>query len=290
MRQPQKLPEILSRQEVTRIIESTATPRHRLLLMVTYGGGLRLSEVICLRPGDLDREGRLIRVGQGKGKKDRYTLLSPQLLEELRAYWREYRPRTWLFEGAQAVMLFDTWGGHLGAAAYEEFSLAYSRRVLARLRKGISLELVGATLRQLADAGIAVYLYVMFGVPGETRDDAVGEAFDKTAKLLGLGYPGGPAVSALAEAGTPGRYRLPRPMIASGDLEFSFSGLKTAVLLLVRGAEPNEQFFADVARAFQDAIVEVLVAKCAAALESFAPTGRGCARSATAASRKLFTS
>jgi N6-L-threonylcarbamoyladenine synthase len=103
---------------------------------------------------------------------------------------------------------------------------------------------------------------------GETQDDAAGEAFDKTAKLLGLGYPGGPALSALAESGKPGRYRLPRPMIASGDLEFSFSGLKTAVLLLVRGAEPNEQFFADVARAFEDAIVEVLSAKCALAMET----------------------
>ncbi len=102
---------------------------------------------------------------------------------------------------------------------------------------------------------------------GETQDDAAGEAFDKTAKLLGLGYPGGPALARLAEAGAVGRYRLPRPMIASGDLEFSFSGLKTAVLTLVRGAEPNEQFYADVARAFEDAIVEVLAAKCATALE-----------------------
>jgi len=102
---------------------------------------------------------------------------------------------------------------------------------------------------------------------GETQDDAAGEAFDKTAHLLGLGYPGGPALSKLAEHGTPGRYRLPRPMIASGDLEFSFSGLKTAVMLLVKGAEPNEQFYADVARAFQDAIVEVLVAKCTVAME-----------------------
>jgi N6-L-threonylcarbamoyladenine synthase len=102
---------------------------------------------------------------------------------------------------------------------------------------------------------------------GETQDDAAGEAFDKTAQLLGLGYPGGPALSALAERGAPGRYRLPRPMLSSGDLEFSFSGLKTAVMLLVKGADPNEQFRADVARAFQDAIVEVLVAKCARAME-----------------------
>src|SRR5881396_1242595 len=69
---------------------------------------------------------------------------------------------------------------------------------------------------------------------GETQDDAAGEAFDKTAKLLGLGYPGGPALSALAERGTPGRYHLPRPMLTSGDLDFSFSGLKTAALMLVK--------------------------------------------------------
>lgn len=106
-----------------------------------------------------------------------------------------------------------------------------------------------------------------YALLGETLDDAAGEAFDKTAQLLGLGYPGGPEVSRLAEEGVPGRYRLPRPMIASGDLEFSFSGLKTAVLHLVRSHAPERQFRADVARAFVDAVVEVLVAKCVAALE-----------------------
>jgi len=99
---------------------------------------------------------------------------------------------------------------------------------------------------------------------GDTQDDAAGEAFDKTAQLLGLGYPGGPALSELAERGAPGRYRLPRPMLASG-LDFSFSGLKTAVLTLVKTGNPDP---ADVARAFVEAIVEVLVAKCARALET----------------------
>jgi N6-L-threonylcarbamoyladenine synthase len=99
---------------------------------------------------------------------------------------------------------------------------------------------------------------------GETQDDAAGEAFDKTAKLLGLGYPGGPALSALAEKGQPGRYALPRPMLASGDLDFSFSGLKTAALMLVKqGGDP-----ADIARAFVDAVVEVLLAKCMRALDA----------------------
>lgn len=103
---------------------------------------------------------------------------------------------------------------------------------------------------------------------GETQDDAAGEAFDKTAKLLGLGYPGGAALSQLARAGRPGRFKLPRPMIASGDLEFSFSGLKTAVLTLVRKSDPDPAFRADAARAFEDAIVDVLVAKCTAAIEA----------------------
>jgi tRNA N6-adenosine threonylcarbamoyltransferase len=102
---------------------------------------------------------------------------------------------------------------------------------------------------------------------GETQDDAAGEAFDKTATLLGLGYPGGPALAALAERGRPGRHRLPRPMIGSGDLEFSFSGLKTAVATLARGGLGDPQDRADLARAFEDAVIDVLVAKCALAME-----------------------
>jgi N6-L-threonylcarbamoyladenine synthase len=104
---------------------------------------------------------------------------------------------------------------------------------------------------------------------GETVDDAAGEAFDKSAKLLGLGYPGGPAISRLAEFGEPGVYTLPRPMLHSKNLNFSFSGLKTAVLTLVKNKITNicEQDKANVARAFVDAIVEVLVAKCVTALK-----------------------
>ena len=101
---------------------------------------------------------------------------------------------------------------------------------------------------------------------GETVDDAAGEAFDKTAKLLGLSYPGGPALAQMAQSGNPGRYKLPRPMADSGDLNFSFSGLKTAVLTLVRGADPDSQTRADIAASFQQAIVEVLVAKSVSGL------------------------
>src|SRR5512146_1108018 len=103
---------------------------------------------------------------------------------------------------------------------------------------------------------------------GQTLDDAAGEAFDKTAKLLGLPYPGGPALQRLAEQGRQGAATLPRPMLASGDLDLSFSGLKTAVSTLSRKAPLSEQRKADLARAFEDAIVDVLVAKAMAALDA----------------------
>ncbi len=103
---------------------------------------------------------------------------------------------------------------------------------------------------------------------GDTLDDAAGEAFDKTAKLLDLPYPGGPAISRLADQGRPGQYKLPRPMLNSGDLNFSFSGLKTAVLTLVTQHQPlAEQTRADIAHAFQSAVIEVLSAKCISALK-----------------------
>jgi N6-L-threonylcarbamoyladenine synthase len=117
---------------------------------------------------------------------------------------------------------------------------------------------------------------------GETLDDAAGEAFDKTAKVLGLGYPGGPALSRLAELGRRDRFTLPRPMLdqleKSGDLDFSFSGLKTAVVTLLHkqapgnGPETEERWRADIAAGFQEAVADVLVAKSRAAIER---TGMG---------------
>lgn len=100
---------------------------------------------------------------------------------------------------------------------------------------------------------------------GESLDDAAGEAFDKTAQLLGLGYPGGPALARLAEQGTPGRFKLPRPMLNSGDFMFSFSGLKTAVLTAARERPLNERDKADLAAEFQEAATEVLTTKALAA-------------------------
>jgi len=108
-----RLPEPLSRGEIRRLLEATPNTKHRVLLMTAYGAGLRVSELVRLKPRDLHAERLLIRVDQGKGHKDRYTLLSPRLLEELRAYWRVYQPRIWLFEGARA-------GGHLAAATAQK--------------------------------------------------------------------------------------------------------------------------------------------------------------------------
>lgn len=102
---------------------------------------------------------------------------------------------------------------------------------------------------------------------GETRDDAAGEAFDKTAKLLGLPYPGGPELARMADAASGGTFSFPRPMLDRPGLEFSFSGLKTAVLHTVRALEMTTALKADVAHAVQEAIVETLVAKSLRALE-----------------------
>ena len=107
-----------------------------------------------------------------------------------------------------------------------------------------------------------------YEIVGESIDDAAGEAFDKTAKMLGLGYPGGPAVARLAERGDPSRFRFPRPMTDRPGLDFSFSGLKTFTLnTLQRLGQTTDQDKADVARAFEDAVVDTLVIKCSRALE-----------------------
>ena len=107
-----------------------------------------------------------------------------------------------------------------------------------------------------------------YRILGETRDDAAGEAFDKTAKLLGLPYPGGPELARLAQSGTPGVFQYPRPMLDRPGLELSFSGLKTAVLHSLRGRELTPKLRADVARGVEEAIVGTLAAKAVRALEA----------------------
>lgn len=110
-----------------------------------------------------------------------------------------------------------------------------------------------------------------YTILGDTLDDAVGEAFDKTAKLLGLSYPGGPEVEKLARSGDParfaGRLGFPRPMLRKPGLDFSFSGLKTHVRKVLRDVPGDEQTKADVALAFEEAVTEVLAVKCRRALK-----------------------
>lgn len=103
---------------------------------------------------------------------------------------------------------------------------------------------------------------------GDTLDDAAGEAFDKTAKLMGLGYPGGPALAKLAESGISGKFKFSRPMTDRPGLDFSFSGLKTQVLLAYQANAHDPAAKADIARAFEDAIVDTLVIKCRRALKA----------------------
>ena len=115
---------------------------------------------------------------------------------------------------------------------------------------------------------VAVDAIGTYRLLGETLDDAAGEAFDKTAKLMGLPYPGGPQLAALAETGTPGAYKFSRPMTDRPGLDFSFSGLKTQVLLAWRDSDQSDATKANIARGFEDAVVDTLAIKCERALEA----------------------
>ncbi|SDW91799.1 tRNA (adenosine(37)-N6)-threonylcarbamoyltransferase complex transferase subunit TsaD [Marinobacter mobilis] len=147
--------------------------------------------------------------------------------------------------------------GHLLAPMLEENPPAFPF---------VALLVSGGHTQLVMVSGIGEYQLL-----GESVDDAAGEAFDKTAKMLGLDYPGGPRVSALAQAGRPGTYRFPRPMTDRPGLDFSFSGLKTYTLNTVTDAEErgalDEQVRADIALAFETAVVDTLVIKCRRALE-----------------------
>jgi N6-L-threonylcarbamoyladenine synthase len=148
--------------------------------------------------------------------------------------------------------------GHLLAPLLEDRAPAFP--FLALLVSGGHTQLVDV-------AGLGRYRIL-----GETLDDAAGEAFDKTAKMLGLPYPGGAALARLAELGVAGRYVFPRPMLDRPGLAFSFSGLKTAALVALRGRSLDEETRADVARGFQEAVVDTLAEKARRALEM---TGHG---------------
>lgn len=173
-----------------------------------------------------------------------------------------------LLVGASVAQSF-AWSRHLPAIGIHHLEGHLLSPMLADPRPDfpfVALLVSGGHTQLMRVDGVGRYELL-----GETLDDAAGEAFDKSAKLMGLGYPGGPALSRLAGSGDASRFELPRPMLHSGDLDFSFSGLKTAVLTRVKAAEAagglDEQTRADLAAATQAAIVEVLAAKAIKALK-----------------------
>ncbi|MDF3858210.1 tRNA (adenosine(37)-N6)-threonylcarbamoyltransferase complex transferase subunit TsaD [Achromobacter denitrificans] len=173
-----------------------------------------------------------------------------------------------LLVGASVAQSF-AWARHLPAIGIHHLEGHLLSPMLADPRPDfpfVALLVSGGHTQLMRVDGVGRYELL-----GETLDDAAGEAFDKSAKLMGLGYPGGPALSRLAASGDATRFDLPRPMLHSGDLDFSFSGLKTAVLTRVKAAEAagglDEQARADLAAATQAAIVEVLAAKAIRALK-----------------------
>jgi len=173
-----------------------------------------------------------------------------------------------LLVGASVAQSF-AWSRHLPAIGIHHLEGHLLSPMLADPRPDfpfVALLVSGGHTQLMRVDGVGRYELL-----GETLDDAAGEAFDKSAKLMGLGYPGGPALSRLAASGDPSRFDLPRPMLHSGDLDFSFSGLKTAVLTRVKAAEAagglDDQTRADLAAATQAAIVEVLAAKAIRALK-----------------------
>lgn len=148
-REPSQLPEILTREELTRLFSRTIRPNHRTLLLTAYAAGLRVSEVVALQLSDIDAERGVLRVRQGKGARDRTTLLSPRLLEALRAYWRQERPEPWLFPSRDRR-------GHLCAGA--------AKHLYAKAKQRAGIEKAGGlhTLRhtfatRLLEAGVNLH-------------------------------------------------------------------------------------------------------------------------------------
>jgi site-specific recombinase XerD len=148
-RAPQKLPQILSREEIVSLIEGTRNLKHRVILMTAYGAGLRLNEICHLKVGDIDSDRMTLRVEQGKGAKDRYTLLSPRLLAELRRYWIAYRPKQWLFT--------DKGGAHPISDATVQ-KIFYGAKDRARIAKDCGIHgLRHAFATHLLEAGVDVH-------------------------------------------------------------------------------------------------------------------------------------
>jgi site-specific recombinase XerD len=164
-----RLPEPLSRSEISRILEVVDNLKHRVLLMTAYGGGLRVSEVVHLRPTDIHSDRMLIRVNQGKGRRDRYTLLSSRLLEELRAYWRQYRPKDgWLFPGYRNKPLSERAAQTIFYTAKERAGVLHGHGIHCLrhsfathlMEAGVSLTVIQRLLGHASLSSTAKYLHV----------------------------------------------------------------------------------------------------------------------------------
>ena len=178
-KQPKRLPVVLSRQEVTRLFGAVSNIKHRTILMTLYATGLRLSEMLALQLGDLDSQRMLLRVRQGKGGKDRYVPLPETLLEHLRRYWKQYRPFTWLFPGADlhAPLTASTVQRVCTKAARKA---GLSKKVTPHtlrhsfathhLEAGTNLKTIQVLLGHRNLNTTSIYLHVAAQAPGQSRD------------------------------------------------------------------------------------------------------------------------
>lgn len=149
VRKPSRLPEIFSRPELEALFQATPDRKRRTLLMTAYGAGLRVGELVRLKVSDIDSARMAIRVNQGKGDQDRYTILSPRLLKELRDYWRQYRPSQWLFPGSSGSGPIST-----GAAQ----KIFYRAREAAGIRKRAGIHVLRHCFAShLLEAGIDLH-------------------------------------------------------------------------------------------------------------------------------------
>ena len=163
------------------------------------------------------------------------------------------------------------WGLNIPAVGVHHMEGHLLAPMLEDVAKGQEQSIAFPFVALLVSGGHTMLVHVKaigdYTIMGESLDDAVGEAFDKTAKMLGLAYPGGPVLAALAEQGEPGVYDFPRPMIRQGGLDFSFSGLKTHSLTTWKNSSQTDQDKANIAHAFQEAVVDTLSIKCKRALK-----------------------
>ncbi len=188
----------------------------------------------------------------------------PGLVSSLRVGFEAARTLSFVWQ--KPFIAVNHMEGHIYAA-----QLSKLQNSLHKLQKLVDIKFPALAL--LVSGGhtqlILLKDYLKYKIIGETLDDAVGEAFDKVAKILDLGYPGGPVVSSLAKKGKADTFNLPRPMLNSGDYNFSFSGIKTAVLYKIRERQLNKKDKANICASFQAACVEVLVKKTIKATQEF---------------------